>query len=178
MKTIKRKTTVLATSLLLLLLPLFAQKLPSSGLLLPALRNQAETLPSSKTLSPESSSLPQTTDRPVLTAFGDPSDEGVGDLTGLENKGASNDAPVTGGMYLLIVLVILYGVVARRGGTRMTQITRMYANLFCLSRKLKHTVNKVLPLRGLARTVPQGRHTVNRMLQLPDSSHQINNYNS
>jgi hypothetical protein len=167
MKTIKRKMTVLATSLLLLLLPLFAQKLPSSGLLLPALRNQAEApaLPSSKTLFPESSSLPQTADRPVLTAFGDTDSEGTQDDTGLENKGGFNDAPVTGGMYLLIGLVILYGVVARRGGTRMTRITRIYA-----SRKLKHTVNKVLPLRGLARTVPQGRHTVNRMLQLPDSN--------
>jgi hypothetical protein len=110
MKTIIKKRIILfAASLLLLILPLFAQKLPSSRLLLPTVQNLTETsaLPSSQMLSPVSS-LPSQNSRTVLYDWGGVDDEGIGDSGGTENSNSFNDALVADGMYLLIVLLVLY----------------------------------------------------------------------
>jgi hypothetical protein len=142
MKTVIKTRIILpAASLLLLILPLLshlplsAQGLPSAGLLPPSLHNptEASALPSSKTLSPESSLLPQATDRPVLTAWDDGSGGGEDDLPGGGNTDGNSNVvdgvPVADAVWLPILLAILYAF-GTRFRTRMTQITRMNANLY------------------------------------------------
>jgi hypothetical protein len=113
MKKIMKKTALLAAVLLLLPVQLSAQNPPSSGRLArkPGLVRDG--------ISGETGSI-ITVDRPVLSAW-DNGDGGEDDLNGGSGNGTTDGdnnvvdgLPVRDAMYLLIVLTILYGIVARR----------------------------------------------------------------
>jgi hypothetical protein len=131
MKRIKKSIIIPAALLLLLSVQLSAQRLPSSPILPSDVRNLSGilTYPLSSAQLP-SEALLQSIDRPVLTAWGDVDTEGTEGNGGTDNPNAYNDAPVPDGLFLLAVLIFLYGLAHRfhRVAHRFHRFHRFFMN--------------------------------------------------
>jgi hypothetical protein len=78
------------------------------------LENDLADIPSSMGTSASPPPVPSTSERSVLTAWGDIDNTGIEGNGGTDNGTAYNDAPATEEMYLTILAVIVYGIVRRR----------------------------------------------------------------